>query len=175
MRYLILLLALFTFAACGENGPSEAEVAAAAAAEVAQDRAYETMMEAHDRVMPMMGRITAAERAINLELQDENIAPERKDILTAAFEQLEDAGDGMMDWMGNVKTLEELRADMNDQAIVAYIKEQSTKIAGVEQDITTAVATATEVLGGTLDAHSHDGHDHGGHDHDHDHDHDHNH
>lgn len=171
MRLLTFLLAITLLAACGETA-SDAELATAEAQKTAQDKAYAAMMEAHDRVMPMMGRITATQKAIVDELATEGLTEERRESLKAANDQLEAAGDGMMEWMADAKTLEELRTDMKNDAIITYIKEKAESIAAVETEMITAITTGEELIG----AHNHDGHDHGDHDHDHDHgDHDHKH
>ena len=167
MRILSLLFFAVLLTACGESGPSAAEIAAAEAAEAAQEKAYETMMDAHDRVMPLMGQITASQRSLLEELKTDGLAEERKELLTSLSEELEDANDGMMEWMGGLKSLDELRADMDGEAILTYIKQEAADIAKVETAMTGAIAAAKEV-GGMHEhgdgAHDHD-HDHDGHDH----------
>lgn len=163
MRILASFLFLsLLFTACGDSGA--AEMAAKEAAEAAQTKAYEAMMEGHDRVMPMMSKITAAQKGIAAELETEGLSEDRMDVLKAANEQLEDAYDGMMEWMGSVKTLDDLRANMDNDAIMSYIKEEAGKIAKVETAMTAAIAAGAELVGES------EGHDHGdGHDHDHSH------
>lgn len=165
MKNLILFLFLGLFVtACGEDTTAATEKAAVEATEAAQEKAYETMMEAHDRVMPLMGSITAAQRSIKEELKGDVIADGRKDVLEAANEQLEDAGDKMMTWMGNMKSLDELRADMDNEAIMTFIQEEAAEIAKVESSMVAAIAAGKELVGDghdhSGDDHSHDGHDH---------------
>jgi len=120
------------------------------------------MMGAHDRVMPLMGQITAGQRSIMEELKTDGIAEDRMELLTAVNEQLEDAGDGMMEWMSGLKSLDDLRADMDDEAIMTYIKQEASGVAKVEASMTSAIAAAKEVMGTHI-------HGEGGHDHDHNH------
>lgn len=168
MRYLFSLLFLATlFAGCGDG----ASIAEQEATEAAQKQAYETMMEAHDRIMPMMGKVAAVQRSLMEEMKTEGLSEERTELLNAANEQLEDANDQMMEWMSNMKPLDKLREDMDSDKILQYIKDESGTIAKVETAITAAIAAGSELVG---NSHSHDGgdhsHDHGdGHDHDHDH------
>ena len=168
MRYLAFLFLPLLFTACDGETSAAAEAATMEATEAAQAKAYETMMEAHDRVMPMMGQITAAQRSIKEELKSDGLADSRKDVLTAASEQLEDAGDQMMEWMANMKPLDKLREEMDNDGIMAYVKEQAASVAKVEMAMTAAVAASKELMG---DSHGHDhgdhGHDHDGHDHNH--------
>lgn len=164
MRYLTLIF-VFTlaFTSCGED-TAAAEKAAMEAARASQQTAYDAMMAGHDRVMPMMGKITAAQKAIAAQLSAEDLDPNKMDILKATNEQLEDANDGMMDWMTGLKSLDDLRGSMDNEAIITYIKQEAADIAKVETAMNAALGASTEVLGGDA------GHDHDGHDHDHDHD-----
>ena len=125
------------------------------AARVSQEAAYEGMVAAHDRIMPMMGQVTAAQRAIKEQLAKDGLADDREDLLDAAYEQLEDAEDGMMSWMQNMKPLETLRETMDNDAIITYIRDESAKISNVETQINTSIATAKELVG------DHSGHTHG--------------
>ncbi|MEM9529141.1 MAG: hypothetical protein AAGA31_21200, partial [Bacteroidota bacterium] len=80
-RILSLLCFAFFLTACN-NGPSAAEIAAEEATAAAQEQAYETMMDAHDRVMPLMGQITASQRSVMEELKGDKLAEDRKELLT---------------------------------------------------------------------------------------------
>jgi hypothetical protein len=155
MRYLTLLF-VFTlaFTSCGED-TAAAEKAAMEAAYASQQTAYEAMMAGHDRVMPMMGKITAAQKAIKAQLGAEDLDPNKKDLLVATNEELEDANDGMMNWMSGLKSLDDLRGGMDNDAIISYIKQEAASIAKVETSTNAALGAAAELLG-----------DHAGHDHD---------
>ncbi len=155
MRYLslVLIFGLF-FTSCGED-TAAVEKAAMEAAQAAQQTAYDAMMEGHDRVMPMMGKVMEAEKAIKGQLEAENLTDDRKDLLEAAFEQLEDANDGMMSWMKNLKPLDELRKTMENDAIITYIKEEAADIAKVETMMNAAIGAANELTGDH--GHSHEG------------------
>ena len=61
----------------------------------AQDAAYRSMMDGHDRIMPMMGKITQAQRTITEQLSQGGHGEDYREVLLAANEQLEDADDGM--------------------------------------------------------------------------------
>ncbi len=158
MRYLTLL---FVFAlaltSCGED-TAAAEKAAMEAAHASQQTAYDAMMAGHDRVMPMMGKITAARKAIVAQLGAEDLDPDKKELLEASNEQLEDADDGMMDWMSGLKSLDDLRGSMDNEAIITYIKQEAADIAKVETATNTALSAAAELLGDHAHGHSHDGH-----------------
>ena len=166
MRYLTLLFAIALFAACGDNSASsDAQLETMEAERVAQEAAYEGMVAAHDRIMPRMGEITAAQRAIKEQLDMDGLTDDRKDLLEAAYEQLEDANDGMMEWMQDMKPLQELRGSMDNDAITRHIRDESAEIGKVETEMTTAIAMAKELVG-DHSGHSHGpGEDHSGHNH----------
>ena len=166
MRYCTLLFVfVLGFTSCGDD-TAAAEKAAMEAAYASQQTAYDAMNEGHDRVMPMMGKITAAQKAIMAQLEGTDLDPNKKDLLEATNEQLEDAYDGMMNWMDGLKPLDELRAGMDNDAIITYIKQEAAEIAEVETSTNTALGAAAELLGDHAGHdHDHSGHDHGGHDH----------
>lgn len=121
------------------------------------------MMEGHDRVMPLMGKITASQRSIKEALASDDLEASKKDVLEAANEQLEDANDGMMEWMQNLKPLDELRENMDNDAIVKYIREEAGNIAKVESTMKAALGAAANLVDDH--GHSHEGGDHSGHSH----------
>ena len=140
---------------------ADAELQQLEATRSAQEAAYKSMVDAHDRIMPMMGNVTAAQKAVKMQLESGGLTEDKENLLQAAYEQLEDANDGMMDWMQtSMKPLEQLRETMDNEEIMDYIRKGVASVAEVESDMTTAIAQATQLVGD----HSHDGH---GHDHDH--------
>lgn len=164
MRYLTLLFVFaLAFTSCGDE-TAAAEKAAMEAAYASQETAYQAMMAGHDRAMPMMGKITAAQKAIKAQLEAADLDPSKKDLLKAANEQLEDAHDGMMDWMSGLKSLDDLRGSMDNEAIITYIKQEAADIAKVETATNAALGSAAELLGDHA-GHDHDGHGHEGHKH----------
>lgn len=149
MKYfLVFSLSLFLATSCGDANADAADQAAAEAANAAESEAYELMMEGHDRVMPRMGEVVQAQRTLAERLQIPGLSEEQRDLLTASNEQLEDSADGMMEWMSSVKPLDDLRAEMDNEGIMSYIKEKTAEIAKVESDITASIASAKELIEG---------------------------
>ena len=159
MKYLSALLFLFLLA-CGNGEGDAAEVAGERAVTAAQETAYQLMMDGHDRVMPMMGRITAAQRTITEQLTTGGHGEDYRELLLAANEQLEDANDAMMDWMNNNRPLQELQEDMDSDEVMDHIRDRTRSIADVEADIKTSLANADEILGEVDHAHDDAGGDH---------------
>ncbi len=143
-----LCLLLFLITSCGNGAEDAAEQAEAQAMVAAQTAAYNSMMDGHDRVMPLMGRITQAQRTITEQLTNGGLPEERRDLLLATNEQLEDANDGMMNWMNNIRPLDELRNEMDEDKVIDYLKAQTRDIADVETDIKASLANADEILQG---------------------------
>jgi|GEM_PF-662292 len=166
MRYSILILVFgILLTSCGGEDTAALEKATMEANYAAQQVTYDAVMETHDRVMPLNGKITAAQRTIMEQLKGaDEMDNSKKEILEATNEQLEDANDGMMNWMNNFSTLNELREVKDHESIISYFEEEAAKIAKVEMSMKAALGAAAEVVGETA-GHSHDGHDHGGHDH----------
>ena len=152
---LLPLLFLLLFTACGDADQDAAENAKEQATAAAQDAAYKAMMDGHDRVMPMMGRITQAQRTITEQLTTGGVSEDYRELLLAANEQLEDANDGMMNWMNQLRPLDELREENDPDEVMNFIKEHTRSIADVEADIQASLANANEIIQG--DSHVHDG------------------
>jgi hypothetical protein len=155
MKILTSLAFLLILFACGNAEQEAADSAEEQAMVAAQEAAYSSMMEGHDRVMPLMNQITQAQRSITEQLTAGGHGEEYRELLQASYEQLEDAHDGMMNWMNNIRPLDELRAEMDGDNVMDYVREQTREVAEVEADMKSSIATATEVL----QEHDHD-HDH---------------
>ena len=172
MKQLIIIgLCLGLFACGGDQGNGVAEetgLSAFSPAEIAaQSDAYESMMDAHDRVMERMGEIAQAQKGLMDAAEVEGITEERLSQLTSANETLESAYDGMMNWMKGMKSLDDLRAEGEQAKILDYIKRENSNMANIEADLAKGITAAKELLGGLeADEHTHD------HDHDHGHSHD---
>ncbi|CAH1001140.1 hypothetical protein LEM8419_02061 [Neolewinella maritima] len=155
MKALPFFFILLCCTACGNADQDAAEIAQEQATLAAQDAAYKAMMDGHDRVMPMLGRITQAQRTITEQLTAGGVSEDYRELLLAANEQLEDADDGMKNWMNKIRPLDELREDKDAEEVMSYIKEQTRDIADVEANITSSLANADEIIQG--DSHVHDG------------------
>lgn len=133
----------------------------------AQTKVYEDMMDAHDRVMPRMGQIAQLQKAIkDATGLDEKIQMK----LAESNTQLEGAYDGMMEWMKNLKSMDDLREMGDHDKIMSYVNTELGNMTKIEKMLNSGIAETQELLGIKVEA-AHDDH---GHDHDHS-DKDHNH
>jgi hypothetical protein len=141
MKYSILTVLLFTLFACGgEASPySPAEIAS-------QSTAYDEMMDIHNRVMPRMGEIAQAQKGMMNAMDSTGIAEDRQLMYNQVNEQLEMAHDGMMEWMQQVKSLDELRKETSHADILTYIERENVKMLEIEGDLNQWVSKAKELL-----------------------------
>ncbi|NJB87259.1 hypothetical protein GGR26_003039 [Lewinella marina] len=161
MKFLYLFSFLLLLTSCGNAESEAADNAEERALAAAQEAAYSSMMDGHDRVMEMMGQITQAQRTITEQLTTGGHGDDYRELLLAANEQLEDADDAMMDWMNGHRPLDELRSNLKEDEIMNFIRERTRGIAEVEADIKTSLANAEQIL-------SNEDHEHGeGMDHNH--------
>ncbi|WP_116126275.1 hypothetical protein [Lewinella sp. IMCC34183] len=155
--YLIALFLLLA-TACGN---SDADTAQEQASMAAQKAAYESMMEGHDRVMPLMNQITQRQRSITEQLSSGTHDEDFRDLLQAAYEQLEDADDAMHEWMNQTRTLDNLRTELDSDKVMEHLRDRTRSIAEVEADMKASIANADQILN------DHAGEDHTGEDHSH--------
>lgn len=141
MKYLTIPLLLIALFACGgETSPySPAEIAT-------QSTAYDEMMDIHDRVMPRMGEIAQAQKGIMNAMETTEIAEDKMLVFEYANDQLEGAYDGMMEWMQQLKPLDELRKETSHAEILAYIDAENKKMLVIEDELNKGVARAKELL-----------------------------
>lgn len=163
---MISLLALFLAACGGEGKQAEAGEEKFDAAQVeAQAKAYEEMMDAHDRVMPKMGQIAQLQKALITKMETEKMTDETKVMLKEPYNMLEMAYDGMMGWMKEIQPMDSLRVKMGHEEILKYLEGQKQSMTKIEAYTEKGLMVAKEVLGDAVEmkADDHSGHDHGDH------------
>ncbi|MBK8878269.1 MAG: hypothetical protein IPN74_06870 [Haliscomenobacter sp.] len=136
--YTLAALLLFALAGCGnEKKAQEAE----------QVQLRSELMVVHDEVMPMMGELTSLAGQLKQTLQaDSTLAPDVRAQMETAVAQMTEAEEGMMDWMANFKQPENLRAEMDHKAIMAYLSEEKDKISEVGAQIKSGIETGKALV-----------------------------
>lgn len=141
----LLSMSLF-LAACGDGGSAEQNgEELAAASEQMQDSLWQQMMNVHDEVMPQMGemnRVSQDLKAKAAELEDEA----QSEPIEEVAESLDQAHEGMMEWMSNLQPLDKVRAEMGTDEVNSYLKAETEKIAKVKEDMMTSLAKGKAVL-----------------------------
>lgn len=121
-----ILLALF-LTQCKDKTPQEAEL----------DKLFDEVMVIHDDVMPKTAVIHRMKKNLKKQIQEDNLAP-----ITMAIKQLDEADEGMMQWMEEFKkpkgkTFEEAKS---------YLNQEKEKISKVKKDILSAISVAEELI-----------------------------
>jgi hypothetical protein len=140
MRYsfFLLLLALVAVACqSGQKGKgSQAEALT------------ESVMAAHDEVMPMMGEMHQMSKQLKskakaaAEAGDEMAAEKARE----AAQALDQASEGMMGWM---RQYEPVTPEMAEAEAVAYLEDQQAKVDKVKADILSSIEQAKSILNET--------------------------
>lgn len=150
MKPIFALFFLLFIVGCGSgeapvDGDNLSDFTPAEIAE--QSSAYEQMMDVHNRVMPKMGELTQLQRGLFETLETEGIEKARYDAYKSAYDGLETANDNMMEWMRNVKSMDEIRALDGQDAILEYIQTEENKMVVLEEQMEAGMAAAKALLG----------------------------
>ena len=105
--------------------------------DAAYDALYDEVMVIHDEVMPEMGTINKAKKALKKMKTDENAK-----IIDAQIQSLEDADEAMMSWMHQFKKPK----NEDPKANIAYLTEQKVKIQEVKDIMLSTIAEAQEMI-----------------------------
>lgn len=140
MRILLTICSLFFLVACGDS-PQNAEEEAQFAE---QNEAFDAMMVVHDDVMPKMSDISRVRRALKGHLGNEELSAEAKAKIQENIDGLNNADDGMMNWMRNVQQPRKLRKTKSHDEIMQYFAAQKAEIEKVQR------AMETNIIGGQM-------------------------
>lgn len=128
----ILVVSVITLlTSCGGGGNTQDT----ASTEEAQQQLWDEMMVIHDEIMPAMGDIFKYSKTLKTYLDSTEVADELKAEIETAIENLNQADDGMMDWMAELKTPKELADSLDQKAIMEYLKSETEKIKVVKQQM----------------------------------------
>lgn len=113
-----------------------------------QDALKDKVMAIHDEIMPKMGDIMKYKKELNAKIKalteagsEENA--DQIDELTKAVEGLENSHEGMMNWMHQYNSDFE---DKVQEEVMAYLKDQMTKIEDVAKTTNSALKKAEELM-----------------------------
>lgn len=149
MRYLMTLLLTIVLIACqnGENSSGNNEGTPTPAD--AESQLYQEMMDIHDLVMPKMGQLNQLSQQLTTSLT--TLGKEQENIKTQiekTIKDLQQADEGMMDWMHGVKPLGQLRKEKKHEDIMGYIEAEKSKIEKVQQLTDVSIKSAEQILKG---------------------------
>lgn len=124
----ILFISLAFLTSCGQK------------TDTAYDKLYDEVMVIHDEVMPEMGTINKAKKALKKMKTDDNAA-----LIDAQIQKLEDADEAMMSWMHQFKKPK----NEDPKANIAYLKEQKVKIQEVKDIMLSTIAESQNMINKT--------------------------
>lgn len=130
----LFLLATLGFSACGGE-------------QSAQEKLWEEVIAIHDEVMPKMGDINRISRTIRAELDtvppiDTLLKLQQLDLLI----RLGKAEEGMMVWMNELETLDELRESKSNKEIMAYLEGEKQRISAVRDSMLVSIEAGQAAL-----------------------------
>lgn len=131
IQTLVCLAIGVFFVACMKNTEEQQQ---------AQQESWEEMMEIHDEVMPKMSEISRIRRELKAEMEAlDSTQTEQMAAIDSTVARLDRADIAMMNWMGDLQQLPELRQNNDHEQIMAYIEEERGKIAAVRMDMLNAI------------------------------------
>ena len=129
--FFLLLISTLVLVNCGHSDNPE------------RQKAFDEMMEVHDEVMPEISTINALSR----KLKEKIAASGNQDsliMMKATLTRLEEAEEGMMDWMHK---LDVPKKDIEDAKAIAYMKKEKEKISIVSTNMKKAIQSGKAILG----------------------------
>lgn len=139
MKLYPILLGVLVFAAAGCNQTQTQE----------QEK-WDTIMAVHDELMPKMSDINRLnqELAARLGALDSTKVEEKRAILEQ-IEGLNSAENTMMDWMANVKPIEELRNEGDHAKVMEYLETEQKKVDQMKEEMLKSIESAEQFIKNT--------------------------
>lgn len=123
---------------------------AAESEETVEKKLWDDMMVIHDEVMPAMGDIFKYSKTLQTYLDSTEVIDSTLRIqIEGTIEELNEADDGMMDWMAELKQPTELRKTKSDQEVIIYLKSETEKIKVVKQQMEASIEAAKKMVAKT--------------------------
>ena len=131
--FLLLALSCLSFMHCGHSDNPE------------RQKAFDEMMQVHDEVMPEISTINKLSRKLKKKIemtqnQDSLI------MMKATLTRLEEAEEGMMDWMHELNVPGK---NIEDANAIDYMKKEKDKISIVSQKMKKSILSGKAILGET--------------------------
>lgn len=115
-----------------------------------QEQAWSQMMEGHDVVMPLMNDLYQASTKLKALAEDAMVeANDYHPRVQVALGNIENAEDGMMEWMEGIKEnpIDSVRARYEDHAaVMAFIDKEKTDIDQVAENMQASLAAAKALI-----------------------------
>lgn len=142
---LFILSLCFVGFAC-QTSTTPAATAPTSILSPSNDSLYQLVGKKHDEVMPKTGNIEALQR--DLQAQLGTAAGTRKDSLLTVLGHLQQAHDGMMNWMRQFKGIdldEAFYKERDEAQIKTYLQEEERKIEEVARQMLSSIAEGEQL------------------------------
>ncbi len=150
MQKLFVALLILSLSACGGNSATADGEAApkAGSPEEAEQALYQKAVDAHDEVMPKYFSIEQVSQKIFDFQTKAELNQEQKSQIVLVAKALDDANDGMMDWMGKIagNEPENLRESKSHEEIMAFWQSMDAEMTEVKRKMDESLALGEELL-----------------------------
>lgn len=126
-KFLSFCLLIVLFFSCGSDDPNH----------LLQEEMTDKIWVVHDEVMPKTSEINRIQRQLRKLTKDKELAPD--DPVLDMLGRLENAHEGMMEWMKAFKKPSKLRGEKSHEEIMAYLAEQMVEIQEVKNDMLSSI------------------------------------
>lgn len=123
-------IVLFLLASCNQTQTQEQEK-------------WDAIMAVHDELMPKMSDINRLNQELTARLGalDSTKAEDRAAVL-AQIQGLASAENTMMDWMSNVKSLEQVRQEGDHTKVMEYLEAEQNKVDQMKEEMLKSIENA---------------------------------
>lgn len=152
MRSVLYLVFLFaSLSACINNNdtenPSESTTNESSAEQTLEGETWDDVIGIHDEVMPEMSTIGRIKRRVSAYLEEQTSSqPSTKTELLDLLTQLQQAEDGMWDWMYNFQQLEPLQDSLEHQGILDYLEYERARIVKVKAEMEQSIEAGRALM-----------------------------
>ncbi len=128
---------LFIASSCQSDDPNH----------IKEEALKDELMVIHDEVMPKMGEVNKLRNEL-VTLSEKSNTTDSLAIasIKETIQYLEQADEGMMDWMGEFKRPSKLRKSKTHEEILAYLEDEKQKVQKVKEDINGSIEAAVAIL-----------------------------
>ncbi len=147
--YVVFLLA--SLSACTSNNasetPTESTTNENSAQQVLEADTWDQVISIHDEVMPEMSTIGRIKRRVSAYLEEQTSSqPSSKTELLDLLTQLQQAEDGMWDWMYNFQQLEPLQDSLEHQGVLDYLEYERARIVKVKAEMEQSIKAGRALM-----------------------------
>ena len=146
VQLFILFISVMVFSACTPKTNDASQAVDNPDLEItAQEKMWDKVMVIHDDVMPKMSELNKIKKQLEEKskvIRNEILQPK----IIAAIKTLEQADEGMWDWMHGLKQLKALRKEKTHDEIMLYLSEQLAAIRNVKAAMETSMENGKNLL-----------------------------